>query len=402
MDDHDWESMSRCIGVAKRRCGKESDPRSKRCRECRAKHKKLKAREHNTNYYQDHADKLNAQRRKLRKRGKVIELLRELFAAGGLPPTKPAESFQFKKARRGRPSLTDEEKLCRKQRLAMSIFVRVRIEDQQPHEAWFSTHPRSTASRKTATREANRLINWYLKEYPPKMQAWLFKYGFDWDAICEAIKEPLNATRYYRGEAIDLPDWSARIDGLKQLMSGLGLATPIGFRAGPSAIGGALEHERIKMNAAEETGVTDSEKDLRRKIRASVILFRHRVERKRLSDCWKELCPWSDASPRSAAKKAQADIDWFKDRFGQTFEQRLVANGLDVLTVLEGIQDMLRATKVSRGVLTDDPDWVVRTKGRELLMVIQGYRHPRRKRGGRTSRVVSMLDAGGHRPANSV
>ena len=115
------------------------------------------------------------------------------------------------------------------------------------------------------------------------------------------------------------------------------------------------------------------------------------TERKRLSDCWKEVCPSSDANPRSAAKKAQADIDWYKARYTQSFEQRLVASGLDNHAVLEGINDMLNARKVSRGVLTDDPDWLVRTKGRDLLMVIHGYRHPR---GRRHARVISMLDVG--------
>ena len=53
---------------------------------------------------------------------------------------------------------------------------------------------------------------------------------------------------------------------------------------------------------------------------------------------------------------------------------------------------MLNARKVSRGVMTDDPGWRVRTKGRDLLMVIHGYRHPR---GRRHPRVIDLLDAVG-------
>ena len=388
--DRARKPRSRCIGVAKRRCGKESDLRSKRCSECRAEHKRLKKREHNSNYYMVHGDQLNEQRRKLRKGKIALRLLRELFAAGGIPPTKPAGISQTKKAKRGRPSLTEEEKLDRKKRLAVSIFVRVKVENQQPHEAWFSTHPRSKARRTTATREANRLIRWYRREFPLDMQLFTLA-GIDWDTLSQSIKELLSATRYYRGEPTDLPDWAARIEGLKKLMIGLGLATPIGFRSGPRAIGGALENEPIVMNGAGETGVHDPDEDLMRKHRAGAITLRHYVERKRLSDCWKEVSPSSDANPRSAAKKAQADIDWYKNRYSQSFEQRLVANGLDNQTVLEGIIDMLNARKVSRGVLTDDPDWRVRTKGRDLLMVIHGCRHPR---GRHHAQVISMLDVG--------
>ena len=403
MDDRHRESMSKCIGVAKRRCGKESDPRSKRCSECRVEHKKLKEREHNGNWYQDHGDEWNEKRRESRKRDKVIRLLQQLVAAGGVPPAQPMASSKTKKkkAKRGRPRLTDEEKLERKRRLAAAIFFRVRVENQQPHEAWYWTHPRSTACRETATREANRLIRRFRRKFLQDMGNVFYFHEIDYDTFCQYIKELLSATRYYRGKPTDLPDWDARRRGLKQLMIGLGLATPIGFRSGPRAVGGALQRERIEMTGAGETGVYDPEEDLVRKLRAKSIILRHYKERKPLSVCCKEVCPSSDANPRNAAKKAQQDLDWYTARRFQSFEQRFVANGLDNQTVLEGIIEMLHARKVSRGVLTDEPDWRVRTKGRDLLMVIHGYRHPRGKR-GRTPRVVSMLDVGWPIPENSV
>ena len=405
VEHHGRESMSRCIGVSARRCGKESDPRSKRCSECRTAHKKLKKRQHNGNYYQDHRDQLNAQRRIHRKiRREIIRLrqeiqeLQESYAVHGLPPprpptARPAEGGQSKKAQRGRPPLTDEEKLDRKKRLGAGLYIRVKVEGKPPHQAWYETHPRSTASQENATREANRLIRWILKEDPIDIRTAIFLQGIDYDTYCQFIKELLSTTRYYRGKPTDLPDWDARREGLKLLMIGLGLATPIGFRSGPRAVGGALENEPIEMNGAGETGVHDPEEHLVRKLRAEAIIFRHVTERKRLSDCWKEVCPSSAENPRSAAKKAQADIDWYKARCFQTFEQRLVANGLDNHTVVEGIIEMLKARRVSRGVLIDDPDWPVRTKGRDLWMVLLGFRHPRGRR-GRTPRVISMLDVG--------
>ena len=398
-DNRNRKPTRRCTGVAKRRCSEQSDPRSKRCSECQAEHMRLKKREHNSNYYQDHGGQLNERRRKRRKREKVIALLQALAEAGGLPPTRPAKRSQTKKARRrGHPSLSDAEKLDRKKRLAMSIFVRVRVEGEQPHEAWYSTHPRSTASQETAAREANRLIRWYLREFPLDMKSLLDLHGFDWDALCQLIKKLLSATRYYQGEPTDLPDWDARIRGLKLLMTSLDLATPIGFRSGPRALEGALEYERIRMNGAGEPPVHDPVEDPVRKLRAGAIVLRHCVEGKRLSDCWKEVCPSSDANPRSAAKKAQADIRWYKARYSQSFEQRLAANGLDTQTVVKGILELRNAGKVLRGALTDDPDWLVRTKGRDLLMVLHGYRHPH----GRTPSAVSMISIGGHRAQDAV
>ena len=119
VDDRDRKPTRRCIGVTKRRCGEEIDPRSKRCSECRAEHKRLKKREHNGNYYLAHGDQLNEHRRKLRKRKKIIGLLQELFAAGGVPPMKPTGSWADQKDQT-RAAVTDrggkagkEEAPCR-------------------------------------------------------------------------------------------------------------------------------------------------------------------------------------------------------------------------------------------------------------------------------------------------
>ena len=310
--------------------------------------------------------------------------------ASNAPPKQKAES---RKAKPGRPRLSAEEKLERKKRLAESLIIRVRVEGKPPHEAWYDTHPRSTASRQTASRETQRLIKWYRKEFPLSIDTALYLARIDYGTYCGHIKRLLGATRYYRGEPTDLPDWDARRRGLKQLMIGLGLATPYGFRSGPRAIGGALEKEPIAMEGAGETGM-DFEVDVPRRLRAEAIIYRHYAERKRFSDCWKELCPSSDANPRSAAKKAQADIAWFKARCFQSLEQKLVANGLDNETVLEGITEMLSARSVFRGALTDDPDWRVRSQGRDLLLVIHGYRHPS---GRRHDRVISLIDTVGPR-----
>lgn len=276
--------------------------------------------------------------------------------------------------RRGRPRLTEAEKLKRRIDRAVSLFYRVEHEGKPHHAAWYDTHPKSTATRETATREAKRAIAWLVNTHLSGRQADLFLTGlYDVDVIMRGLKEGLNATRTVNGETTDLPDWRVRRMALRRLMICLDLATPWGFRSGPRAVGGALENVPLAATAAAP-GDEDAEAYTLRRFRAEGICFRHKFEGKPLADCWFEVNPRSEANRGTAKKEAKELLDWYEQRFTSSLAQRLIADGLDNFAVLDGIDGMINATTVFGA-----PDWTTRTQGRHLWMVLHGFHHPHSK-----------------------
>ena len=283
-------------------------------------------------------------------------------------------------AKQGRPRLSAAQKIERRKNRATSLFVRVKIEKKPHHVAWYETNPRSKATRETAQREAQRELAWLCKEYPPDMEDALALTGlYDHGVYCRHIKEVLKATKApmtdHEDEAPAFPDWNARREGLKLLMIGLELATPRGFRSGPRALGGALADVPIEMTGAPP-GDEDALADVLRRLKEEAIVFRHYVEKKALAECWFEVNPRSAANRRTAKKEAKKLVDSYKARCSSSLIQRLVAAGLDNFTVVRGIKEMMEATLVRDNTRTDVPDWRVRQKAMDLLLVLRGYQHP--------------------------
>ena len=275
--------------------------------------------------------------------------------------------------RRGRPRLTEAEKFRRRLARSLSLFWRVELEKKPHHVAWYESHPKSRATRETATREAKRAIAWFVKTYPPgKGVAMVLTGLYDPDVIIRGLKEALNATRTVRGE-IDFPDWRVRRMVLKRLMICLDLATPRGFKSGPRAVGGALENVPL-AGTAVPPGDEDAAAYTLRRLRAEAISFRHKLDGKPLADCWFEVNPQSKANPGTAKKEARKLLDWYEPRSASWLAQRLIADGLDNFAVLDRINEMMTATTIFGA-----PDWTTRTQGRHLLMVLHGFHHPHRK-----------------------
>ena len=397
--------VNQCRGVAGRPCKRKATPPKLRCTRCRRKHRKLKKQQYNNTFHQRHGAKWNAERRqrrhrrRIKDRGPVIHKAWELRsrphpilpspAALKLPPFWDAYKAAKAKPRRGRPPLSDEEKLLRKQRLAVALLIRIERDKEPPHAAWYSLHPTSKASRESATREALRLVRWCKTHFLSEAD-WLYLAGFDLDVYCQHLKELLNANLYRKGQETEHPNWAIRRRALCHLMIGLGLAT-VGLRSGPRAVGGALANVPIEMNGAGELDM-DPETDLLRKLKAETIIFRHRLERKPLADCWYEAHPDSQETEtrESAARHASQDIAWYLKRYSQSLAQRLIANGLDNHTVLEGIAAMLNATRER----STCPDWSTRIKGFDLLMILHGrhHHHPSRKPPPNPA-TITLLDA---------
>ena len=296
----------------------------------------------------------------------------ETTVAGG-------RSNKRRRKKRGRPRLTVAEQLERierREKRAVSLFVRVHHEKMAYDEAYYAVHPLSKASPETATREAKRWIDWFRKEHPQTVADALYLSGlYDLDEICRGIKSMLKATLHRKGKLIDLPDWYTRIKGLKLLMIGLGLATPSGFRSGPYAVGGEKEHEPLPRNDAPP-GDDDSAADVLRRLKAESVFFRHQFEGKPLADCYYELNPLSNAKRTTANKEAEKLVDWYQKRYSSSLAQRLTANGLDELTVFAALKEMKQATLVCDGALSDFPDWRVRDKALGMQMAILGFYPP--------------------------
>ena len=158
-------------------------------------------------------------------------------------------------------------------------------------------------------------------------------------------------------------------------MSCLGLATWRGFRSGPRAVGGEQQCEPIERNNAP-AGDEDAAADVRRRLKAEAILFRHQFEGKPLADCWYDVSPHSEANRKTAKKEAEKLADWYQERYSSSLAQRIVANGLDEMKVLTTIKEIKEATRVFDSTLPDFPDWRTRDKGLDLQMVLLGFRPP--------------------------
>ena len=274
--------------------------------------------------------------------------------------------------RRGRPRMTESEKLWHRIKQAQALYYLIEHEGRGYDVAWYELHPDSSATRENAALAAKREVKWFKARYLSKTKAVILKTGlYDFEFFIRPIKEGLAATRFVRGKLTDLPDWRARREALKMLMIGLQLAMLDGFRSGPRAVGGVLQDAPIATAAdVPPRGEDDDDAYALRRFKAEGIFVRHRVEGLPLEDCWRAVNPDSTANPETARKEAARLLDWFEKRFGSPLLQRLIAEGLDNATVLDGIDDLLNATKVSGA-----PDWIIRHHGRHLLMVLHGFHH---------------------------
>ena len=271
--------------------------------------------------------------------------------------------------RRGRPRLTEAEKRWRRLKRAAALQFRVMHEGQAYDVAWRALRPGSTATHKNATRAAKKDLEWLETTYQSRTEAAFQKYGlWDVDFFVRRITEGLAATLVIRGKPTDIPDWRARREALKLLMIGLELAMLRGFRSGPRALGGVLEDAPIAAAADIPPGDDDSDAYALRRFKAEGIFIRHVAEGLPLADCWFAVNPDSKANRKTAAQEAARMISWMEQRLGSPLMQRLIAEGLDNITVLDGINDLLNATTRFGG-----PDRMIRHHGIELLMLLHGF-----------------------------
>ena len=289
--------------------------------------------------------------------------------ADGRNKTRIHSNKSRRRKKRGRPRLTEAEQLERRWRRASSLYTRVVLEEMQPHEAWYAVNPQSKMSRETATREARREITWLRRNYPPTMEERLHLTGLaDLDGISRAVKTALEANLPARGKQPARPDWEARMRALILLQRGLGLATWRGLRSGPHAEGGELEDVPVARNDVP-AGDEDAGADIKQRIKAQGIFFRHNIEGKSLADCWYEVNPQSKANRITAKKEAAKLADHFQKRYASSLSERLIANGLDEQVVIAKIKELKEA---GRG----DGQWRLLSKGLDMQMVILGLRPP--------------------------
>ena len=329
-------------------------------------------------------ERLNKSKRRLKylpyRAPRLEDILPEPETTVTPPPryktTTHSNGTRRRKKKRGRPKLPEAEKLARRWKRAVALFIRVCHEKMAHDEAWYAVNPQSKANSKSATRRAKEELAWYLEEYPLEVEDHLYVSGlYDFDEICRDIKSMLSATLYRKGKPTDLPDWPARIKGLKSLMRCLGLATPRGgFRSGPYAVGGERELGTRAGDGAPP-GDEDSLADVLRRTKAEAIVFRNQFEDKPLADCWYEVNPQSKANRHTARKEAAKLITWYQ-RYSSSLDQRLISNGLDSTTVLTTLKAMKEATLVCDGARSDYPDWRVRDKALGIQMLLLGHYPP--------------------------
>ena len=252
---------------------------------------------------------------------------------------------------------------------ALGMLVRNKREGMPLADCWYEVHPRSTAKRQTAAKEARREIMWLRENHRLHVEDELYIQDMGPERIVEQLKEQLEANRPFPtkdGNLIDsgFPDWSARYQATKTLMILLGIASR-GFEP-------ILDQGEKQNPPVEPITVTDA----LRKSRAEAIILRHHVEGLTLAKSWRRLHPSSGASNKTATKNARELLAWYDGTISHEMRPLCVAAGLSEDTVVEKITKMIEATLLNkdddRFVDSELPDWSARKKALELWMVSLG------------------------------
>ena len=236
-------------------------------------------------------------------------------------------------------------------------------------DCWYEVHPRSTAKRQTAAKEARREIMWLRENHRLHVEDELYIQDMGPERMVEQLKEQLEANRPFPtkdGNLIDsgFPDWRARYQATKTLMILLGIASR-GFEP-------ILDQGEKQNPPVEPITVADA----LRKSKAEAIILRHHVEGLTLAKSWRRLHPSSGASNKTATKNARELLAWYDGTISHEMRPLCVAAGLSEDTVVEQITEMDRATLLikddDRFVDSEFPNWSDRKKARELWMVSLG------------------------------
>ena len=252
---------------------------------------------------------------------------------------------------------------------ALGMLVRNKREGMPLADCWYEVHPRSTAKRQTAAKEARREITWFRENHRLHVEDELYIQDMGPERMVEQLKEQLDANRPFPtkdGNLIDsgFPDWRARYQATKTLMILLGIASR-GFEP-------ILDQGEKQNPPVEPITVTDA----LRKSKAEAIILRHHVEGLTLAKSWRRLHPSSGASNKTATKNAGELLAWYDGTISHEMRPLCVAAGLNEDTVVEKIIEMLGATLLNkdndRFVDSEFPDWSARKKALELWMVSLG------------------------------
>ena len=249
------------------------------------------------------------------------------------------------------------------------MLVRNKREGMPLADCWYEVHPRSTAKRQTAAKEARREITWFRENHRLHVEDELYIQDMGPERMVEQLKEQLEANRPFPtkdGNLIDsgFPDWRARYQATKTLMILLGIASR-GFEP-------ILDQGEKQNPPVEPITVTDA----LRKSKAEAIILRHHVEGLTLAKSWRRLHPSSGASNKTATKNAGELLAWYDGTISHEMRPLCVAAGLNEDTVVEKIIEMIGATLLNkdndRFVDSEFPDWSARKKALELWMVSLG------------------------------
>ena len=252
---------------------------------------------------------------------------------------------------------------------ALGMLVRNKREGMPLADCWYEVHPRSTAKRQTAAKEARREIMWLRENHRLHVEDDLYIQDMGPERMVEQLKEQLEANRPFPtkdGNLIDsgFPDWSTRYQATKTLMILLGIASR-GFEP-------ILDQGEKQNPPVEPITVTDA----LRKSKAEAIILRHHVEGLTLAKSWRRLHPSSRASNKTATKNARELLAWHDGTISHEMRPLCVAAGLSEDTVVEKITEMIEATLLNkdndRFVDSEFPDWSARKKAQELWMVSLG------------------------------
>ena len=252
---------------------------------------------------------------------------------------------------------------------ALGMLVRNKREGMPLADCWFEVHPRSTAKRQTAAKEARREITWLRENHRLHVEDELYIQDMGPERMVEQLKEQLEANRPFPtkdGNLIDsgFPDWSTRYQATKTLMILLGIASR-GFEP-------ILDHGEKQNPPAEPITVADA----LRKSKAEAIILRHYLDGLTLAKSWRRLHPSSRASNKTATKNARELLAWYDGTISHEMRPLCVAAGLSEDTLVEKITEMIKATLLNkdndRFVDSEFPDWSARKKAQELWMVSLG------------------------------
>ena len=133
----------------------------------------------------------------------------------------------------------------------------------------------------------------------------------------------------------------------------------------------------------------------RRRFRAEKLLIRHVFERMELKQAWRDVCPESKCTSKSAKTQAGAEIDWYKANFPTETRTILHLHRMgefdmvrELVAIFEGATLPAKDPKTGGIVDSGFPDWKTRLEAMNKLMVFGGFMS---RRGGASGPATAPL-----------